>query len=343
MTDHVQDTSRAALFNISRRCELPAFVKDAELLEPDDLSTMPTHLFADPARKRFPIHTKADTWLSAAFFAKQAADDPDNLDTAVAKRLDEAVRYWKLDKFANQLVEQLTHAESVGPQYPVTYTVDGTEVTRTAVHSAEELHKLAADITTNKHRYPYETRAAVSRQLLDIAPEIPCTFQPEVQRALEKTAGRALTDLDTATAVLVGRRAYYTRYPTLSEDIDKAIDAMQKSAIDDLVPPAVLTKVAGLVDAMDRFVSLHRRFGHGVQPIEDELFTFTNKDADDAAEQLVPLANNTIVRKEALHAPTARTMLHDVLALDEDGETDLVAQVQALPRAKAALLSRELA
>lgn len=51
---------------------VPSFVMDSKLLDEKTASAISDNLFADPARRLFPIDSEASTWLSAAYFAKNA-------------------------------------------------------------------------------------------------------------------------------------------------------------------------------------------------------------------------------------------------------------------------------
>ena len=95
--DILTDNSRATLFKIAESFEMPDYVLQSQTEEfAEDAKeaadkSLPDTLFADSVHRAYPVDSKANTWLSAAYFAKTAADDPWG-ETARAYTRDNLIR-----------------------------------------------------------------------------------------------------------------------------------------------------------------------------------------------------------------------------------------------------------
>ena len=75
MQDFVFDPNPTAVFHAVKELGTPEYVKSAHVLKPADLRDLPDQAFADSVGRRFPVHTKAACWLSAAqWFGNGGAD-----------------------------------------------------------------------------------------------------------------------------------------------------------------------------------------------------------------------------------------------------------------------------
>lgn len=93
--DHVSDKSHKFLYRLMKEASLPDWVMEHEV--PENLDECENTCFADTVDREYPIHTKADTYLSAAY-AKEASLRPD-----VEDRLNKAVKLWNLQDEINKL------------------------------------------------------------------------------------------------------------------------------------------------------------------------------------------------------------------------------------------------
>lgn len=72
--DITEDNLHATLYHVCKD-GAPDYVKKSAMLTKQASADLPDALFADRTNRRYPIDTKANTWLSAAYFAKTAGDD----------------------------------------------------------------------------------------------------------------------------------------------------------------------------------------------------------------------------------------------------------------------------
>lgn len=65
--DFVKDQNPRPVYLADELVGLPEYVKSASELQPEELDALAVVSFASPAQREYPIHTKAATWLSAAY------------------------------------------------------------------------------------------------------------------------------------------------------------------------------------------------------------------------------------------------------------------------------------
>lgn len=82
--DFVSDNNPIGVWRADRLVGAPDYVNNAPVVSSDEVDALPAVAFADARRRELPIHTKAATWLSAAYFL--GADRRDvAIETALTK------------------------------------------------------------------------------------------------------------------------------------------------------------------------------------------------------------------------------------------------------------------
>lgn len=82
MSDFYQDQG-AFFVKLLHNKLVPEFVKQASYETEDGISSLPNHAFADPENRKYPIHTKADVYLSAAYFYGKTAEYDEKIENAI--------------------------------------------------------------------------------------------------------------------------------------------------------------------------------------------------------------------------------------------------------------------
>lgn len=72
--DSTTDNSFRTLWSIVKAAEAPDYFRNGTLVDAKDAASLPDTSFADRANRRFPITDMANTYASAGYFAKTAAD-----------------------------------------------------------------------------------------------------------------------------------------------------------------------------------------------------------------------------------------------------------------------------
>lgn len=95
--DITDDNLHATLLHICKKGNAPYYVLSAKPMNKEAAAELPSSLFADRANRRYPIDSKANTWLSAGYFAKTAEED--GYSTTVMKDLVESTIKLAADKY----------------------------------------------------------------------------------------------------------------------------------------------------------------------------------------------------------------------------------------------------
>ena len=93
--DPADDKNRTELVKVASQFSLPDFVKAADIdstMEPGNIAVT---AYADPVRKKFACHTAASTWLSAAYFHKNAAEYQKDRQK-ICDRLEKFAKYFNI-------------------------------------------------------------------------------------------------------------------------------------------------------------------------------------------------------------------------------------------------------
>ena len=72
--DSTTDNSFRTLWGILKTAGTPDYIVEGSLVDEKDAEALPETSFADTVRRRFPLTDKANTWVSAGYFAKTASE-----------------------------------------------------------------------------------------------------------------------------------------------------------------------------------------------------------------------------------------------------------------------------
>jgi len=334
--DLPSDKGLVHFHSISRILDLPEFVKQADFTEQVDINTLPAEAFADGMDRKFPIHTKAASFLSYAYFAQQK----DGLDKMSSMRCSNgfhrAKNYWGLDEEFETIDKALT--EKVAERSSKFAIVVGADKFF-SINSPSEILKSASSLVDNRDKFDYALRSAGAKNIMKAAAEcgLPFSTLPE---AIHKMAGCGITTKEAAMMELTRRWDSEVR-PSLAEPIHTCIEAL--SGLESgLIGGEVCEKIAEVIDRYDRSK------GYTTFP-EDILFAFTKQAADKIANSIVTMIDGTSYRLDQLEkAADAFNVLGDTIARDirnMDGTLNLykVAElIDTLPRTDASILKSAL-
>jgi hypothetical protein len=155
--DFTKDQNPTALFEVGIKAgeSLPHYVKEASLLQEEDLASLHDCAFADPVNRLHPIHTKSATYMSAVYLAgegklnspefeaiKEAAalfDIEKDIEDAIAllPQVEKSATNLYEDKYAlNFQIEE----EDSWQAYPINNDVEVTKAATEAVRDWNEGH-----------------------------------------------------------------------------------------------------------------------------------------------------------------------------------------------------------
>ena len=283
--DIIHDGPHAVLIQINDKYGLPEYVKKAEdVFTQESADKLPDRLFADPVNRRYPISSKADTWLSAAYFAKTAEYDGYNpaLKDFIGQTIKEAASFYGIkddvesimDKIMNPPKEKTAADDDQNYGYP-----EG----RMYPMFDETGVKLAGEyFEENRNAYPLEMRRTIARNIMRKAAELVVDI-PDVVR---REAGVGMPRIDFMSIQLVDRagRAPNEKLAEAMLELNRGLLAAKMS---ELIP--VLEKTAETVAEFDKITGLDQKYGTTVLSPADFLFDISTKQAEDYVEDTVQL------------------------------------------------------
>jgi hypothetical protein len=337
MKDHVSDKSGAELYKLNAELPLPDFVKQASVVSSEDLPGMAASNFADIYHKKFPICTKADTWLSSAFFQHHAADD-----ILTEARLKEACELWDIDWSSTAPKIEKVAAEE--PQGQIIYKNDaGVQHYVAPFFKMDHLNKIAEDLLQNPRKFTYEIRKNVARQLLKYAND--ARFTHGFVSDLQKTAAYGVGTLSAFEDALNVRRAALPEknFDQVRAELADFNKMAQDASVDGYLKPEFLEKSAAVLDAIDNSCDFGRYYGTSMKAPEQEIFGISMHEFDVYNSDLIKLANGRYFHSSRMDFKDMADFLHTAFGKEAGSEQeDIKATMVELSGPNADLVSRYL-
>ncbi len=283
-TDFFDDVNQQTLYSLEQLIGVPAFVKDASIESKEELSKLPAHVFADPHRRKFPVHTKAACWLANAYFKQSTQQYSNEERQLVQQRIAKAANFWKIASQVKEFDEQwhklnVFHAPRDLPddQYALLYKAGSHTIRKLPIPNAASVKLAGERLHAERHRYTYPMRKLAARRILRAQKDTKVTFQPETAAYLNRAAGEG-GSFPRDVAVKIAQRAIMLKHkkPELAIKLAEVAEAVENETY---LSRTQLEKLAGLVDSVDQGTELHRYYYEGVPMPEDFLFHIQEKEA----------------------------------------------------------------
>jgi hypothetical protein len=352
--DYCADTNHQRLHKLSRLMKLPDFVETAPTIEQSDVAALPPEVFADPVNRKFPLHTKAATWLAQAYFSHDRHLYPTPQANVVQDKIDKAAQYWGIEGFTKQARGEVeTFMSEVPPDlketdYALIIEQDGRKVPMLPIHTAENVKAAAATLYNMRSKCPYEWRLIGSRKILHKAAELSVEFENGLGEYLTKAAGLGSVFPEYAAEHLAHRMMMIPD----SQKETKVATAKLAKAVSNMpgLPGAQqLVKLAAIVDRIDREQGFTKYYDEaGLETPEEIFFALTQEKAASIRNSYLMLTTGSTVPFEALHnAPLAKiaSTMGFLDRVQDDASLDVSISkfakiASTLPRDDAALLER---
>lgn len=335
--DQTTDLGGQETYRLVQLFEAPAFVKEAsveQLCGPE--STLP-HLFADQRHRRYPMHTKAATWLSAAFFVDKKAGLPQREAAEIEGRLTEAARFWGIESQADALREKaaaMAHDDLAKLPDSDFAWIQGNE-RQLPLRNALEVKAAAEYIHKWRDEFTFPDRLKMARAILQKAARYGAALG-SLDEPLERMAGFGGCSASEA-AQLVRDRAKIARArdPDLAGELERMADMITKDPAKSRAPDRLI-KTAEVIDQLDRMLRI-REYSAAVPRAEDLLFRITRKVASALADQHVSTTSGSVYNRDdlgRLRIRDVRSYMGDELAnaIDSDGiHVDATKMAEIIP------------
>jgi hypothetical protein len=315
----------------------PEFVKQAsteQLLGPEDLGP---DLFADPRHRRYPMHTKAATWLSAAFLYDKWPQLPVKEAAAAEARLLEMADVWHIRPLIEGLKEKVAASRrdslSALPDEDFAWSRDGER--HLPLRNALEVRAAAEYLVKWRDEFTFPDRQDMARRILQKAARHGAALG-DYDDFLEKAAGFGGCSAAQAAGLVRGRaKLARSGHPDIANELEKMAETIMADTRRARMPN-MLAKVAETIDMVDRLLHISE-YSEAVPRAEDVLFALTRKAASALAEQHLRTTTGSVYDKDdlaRLRTRTVRDYMGDALAeaTTSDGLTvDAVKLAEIVP------------
>lgn len=297
-TDFYDDVNQQTLYSLEKLTGVPDFVKSASVEAKEEIGRLPVHVFADPHHRKFPVHTKAATWLANAYFKQAAAQYSTEERQRIQQRISKAANFWRIGdqvKTFNDQWERLNtyHAPRNLPddQYALIYKTAGYEIRKFPIPNSASLKLAAERLYADRHRYTYPMRKFAATRILKAQTRMKAELQPETTDFLIRAAGNGgAIPMDIATKL--AQRAIMVKKsdPDAAMGLAKIAEAIEN---DTYLPHEQLEKLASLVDSVDQRTGLYKYYHDGVELPEEFIFNIQEKEAQAFVDAHVQLTTGT--------------------------------------------------
>lgn len=301
--DQTNDHAGREIHRLTKLYDAPDFVKNASDEQLRGTGDLQRHLYADPARKRYPLHTKAATYTSMMFFLdKKAAHAPERAATIEAN-LDKAAKYHSIANLTERLKTVVDQAEQ--EKLAALTDEDFALVTDSGerhypLRNALEVKQAAAWFDRYRDELRWEHRQTLASKILKKAAEHGADVRDHSE-VLEKCAGIGTTSAAAISKMLSHRILLTQRqYPSHAAELRKVAAAVQTQP-HMARQPQTLYKIAAAVDDYDRETHLNRRYANDLGRPEDTLFEINQNMVEKVAAEHVSTTTGNIYTKEALN------------------------------------------
>lgn len=288
--DQTTDLSGRQTYRLCQLIGPPDFVKTASGTDLLGEGELPPHVFADPTRRLYPCHTKAATWLSAAFFFDQREDYPPKTAQRVEEALLKLAEYHGLGFSVKELAQKLAKFKTVPTEEAlqsldddsfglVVTHPDGSKERRYPLRNGKEVQAAAGYLLQYRDRMPYAQRQQMAERILQKASQHAVAL-PEQEEPLQKLAGHGACSAQDAGELIfqhvqVSRKGPGAWNPVQVEMLKLAKICLEKPS--QLRAPGSRLRLAETVDAFDREFGLTSGYGEHFPRPEEVLFGLTGE------------------------------------------------------------------
>lgn len=362
MSDVLHDNSHRIWLQLGERHTdlVPHYVMQYTLPEKDAASQIEDELFADPTRRFFPIDSPAATWLSAAYFMKNAAQLPYKKDEQVCvwRCIEKAAEVHGIAEDTKKIVAAIQaevgtekQAEDNDENYGwVMRRADTGEVVARKYPMFDDRGvKMASSyFDENRSNYPMAVRRQIARNIMKQASVFGVGLE-DLHPSVLREAGYGIPRKDVLMEEIL-ERAYLTKDAECAVLLANINEMVAEMPAEDVA--ASLDKIAEVIEAYDRTSDLTRYYGTRILMPADFLFDVNIKTAEEALADSVELDKHvfSITKLAELPAQVFQDILGEdfVKAIVKSGtdqidKEKLADNLYSLPKPDKAALEEHLA
>ena len=278
MSDFYTDQGAFFVRLFNAHAGIPEFVKNANYSEDTSVSSLPSTSFADSLHRRFPLHTPADVYVSAAYYFGKTGE----LESPVARKLEKAAAIFGIaDDFKSVRDYAVAYHERTAPKTAADASGDftgwviETQRMNASGNSLGQLERLADTFLSKTANYAFDEREEIACEILLASRSIGAQVNP----GLKKYAAEG-EFVPEVFAHAMAQRAFVLQGNDKLAFLDelKGLSLASEPTADDL------RKAACFLDVFDRQYGLDRHYGRGVLDPHSSVWS---KVADVAGPEMV--------------------------------------------------------
>jgi len=257
--DITEDNLRATLYHVCKD-GVPDYVNNAKILSKEAAEKLPDSLFADRTNRRYPIDTKANTWLSAAYFAKTAEND--NYSTKTMKDYVESVIKLAADKHGirkevDDVMSRLRAKPAVKSAADDESNYGWPAEKKYPMFDARGVKLACSYFDDNAFKYPPSMRKEIAKRIFTKCAEY--GIQPSDRVRAESGEGFQMREFVAAQLAdrvrAAGNRGNLKMASALADVMQALLSRPMKGYVGDM------DKVAGILDGFDRLNGFDDAYG----------------------------------------------------------------------------------
>lgn len=326
--DVIHDNSKRGWIKVAHSHEVPAYVGKHIPLTKEAAAGLSDDLFADDAKRVFPINSKADIWLSAAYFKEAAADYKCAMAEYIKDRIKSAAAVFGIAEDVEEVFNSAQVKVASAKDDPDNYCW----VDEKGKYSYPVFDKVGAEKAISyfeEHRlgYPLDTRIKLARNILKKA----CDYDVEPTETLMKEAGFAVPNRAKLMEEIL-ERAKMTDDPEAAMKFAAINEAIANSSNEEFMEN--LDKIAEVIDALDGVNGMRHQYNVKILSPQESIYSMSVKEASDILDDSIALNKYTFkLSKMAELNPDTFNVLGDNFSdeLSTDGKLDVQKMATILP------------
>lgn len=306
--DQTQDKSQQLWHKVQSLYPIPEFVKTATVDQRTGSSDLPANMFADPAARLFPMHTKLAALTSAAYLLDQRQSMSSVKYAQCMGRLRECAEFFGISTQLQELcdaAEKLASSNSLeytDEDYAIVHMQDGQKQRFMRLSNPEEIKVAAEWFERYRDHFAFADRQKIATRMLQKVADHAVTLNDDQAEFLERQAGFGTCSAEDAAAFVIGRLAKIANRITDADrqELKKLAETI-KDNVENVHRPELLTKIAAAMDSLDQQYGLVAAYANeGLARPEDVLFGLTKRALAQFVDTHITTTSGNLYEKTAL-------------------------------------------
>lgn len=351
--DQTRDISGAAQHRLTQIFTPPEYVKKADHQTLyGEAAAMASHLYAHPAQRLYPCHTKAACWLSSVFVADNKEQHTATEYQAICQQLEKLAAYWGISEAVTGIFEKAAQLADVNllkvpdSDFALVWQDEkGNKQRQYPLRNALEVKEASTWFVKYRDEFTFSDKHTIAKKILEKAAALGAvTADSEL---LSRCAGYGYCPAEGVRREWL-KRAQLTKhnFPDYSAAATNMANTLQNATFE-VRDQGLHVKMAEVLSQFDQTCRLSPLYGTELERPEDVIFQVTEKVAGDFVTNHVLCSNGAIYEKialERLNIDQVRDWFGEDFADSVGGvmlNTEKLAELlPTLPRPDAALFER---